>query len=105
MRPYGIPPGRTVSPGTIVGLVCERGGAPMEPPIGVAGAGVVRQAESERVPRRRAWEGIGFVLALALPACATTPPTGYDCAAPPTLSGVVRVKNPIPNRYIVVLKR
>jgi subtilisin family serine protease len=45
---------------------------------------------------------IGFVL--VLPACGTTP-TPYDCAAPPTLRGVVKVKNPIPNRYVVVLKR
>ncbi len=46
-----------------------------------------------------------LILVLALPACATTPPAPYDCAAPPALRGVVKVKNPIPNRYIVVLKR
>lgn len=34
-----------------------------------------------------------------------TPPTGgFDCARPPALSGVVPVQNPIPDRYIVVLK-
>ncbi len=47
---------------------------------------------------------LGTLIALSLPACATTP-VPYDCAAPPTLSGVVKVKNAIPNRYIVVLKR
>ena len=47
-----------------------------------------------------------FVVAVvALPACSTAAPVPYDCTAPPELSGVVRVKNPIPNRYIVVLKR
>lgn len=45
-----------------------------------------------------------LALVLALPACATTPPAPYDCAAPPTLRGVVKVKDPIPNRYIVVMK-
>ena len=55
--------------------------------------------------RGRAWEKLALLLVLALPACTTTPPPPYDCAAPPALRGVVRVKNPIPNRYIVVLKR
>jgi subtilisin family serine protease len=50
-------------------------------------------------------ERLAVILVVALPACATTPPAPYDCAAPPALSGVVKVKNPVPNRYIVVLKR
>ena len=50
-------------------------------------------------------ERLAVLFVFALPACSTTPPAPYDCAAPPTLSGVVRVDNPIPNRYIVVLKR
>lgn len=55
--------------------------------------------------RARAWERLAILLVFAFPACASTPPAPYDCAAPPALRGVVRVKNPIPNRYIVVLKR
>jgi len=47
---------------------------------------------------------LAAVLTLFLPACGATP-VPYDCAAPPALKGVVKVKNPIPNRYIVVLKR
>jgi hypothetical protein len=39
-----------------------------------------------------------LMLVLALPACATTPPAAYDCANPPTLRGVVKVKDPVPNR-------
>ncbi len=38
-------------------------------------------------------------------ACASTNPRPFDCAAPPaTLKGVVKVKNAIPGRYVVVLK-
>ena len=38
-------------------------------------------------------------------ACATTNPRPFDCAAPPAnLKGVVKVKDPIPGRYVVVLK-
>jgi len=38
-------------------------------------------------------------------ACATTNPRPFDCAAPPQeLRGVVKVKNPIAGRYVVVLK-
>jgi len=48
---------------------------------------------------------LAVLFVVALPACSTTPPAPYDCAAPPALTGVVRVKDPIPNRYIVVLKR
>ncbi len=44
------------------------------------------------------------LLTLALPACTTTPPAPYDCARPPALRGVVKVKDALPNRYIVVLK-
>lgn len=33
------------------------------------------------------------------------PGAPYDCANPPALTGLVRVKAPIPNRYIAVLKR
>jgi subtilisin family serine protease len=53
-------------------------------------------------PARRGGRLPAVLLALILPACAT--PAPYDCAAPPTLKGVVKVKDPIPNRYIVVLK-
>ena len=60
---------------------------------------------TEAIPARaKAWQRLAILLVLALPACATTPPAAYDCAAPPALRGVVKVKNPIPNRYIVVLK-
>jgi len=52
----------------------------------------------------RTCQRLAIGLVLALPACGTTP-TPYDCAAPPSLRGLVRVKDPIPNRYIVVLKR
>jgi len=54
--------------------------------------------------RARGWQRLAILLVFAFPACATTPPAAYDCAAPPALRGVVKVKNPIPNRYIVVLK-
>ena len=38
-------------------------------------------------------------------ACASNPPRPFDCTAPPAnLKGVVKVKNPIPGRYVVVLK-
>jgi subtilisin family serine protease len=38
-------------------------------------------------------------------ACASTNPRPFDCAAPPaSLRGVVKVKNAIPGRYVVVLK-
>lgn len=60
---------------------------------------------TEAIPApTRAWERLAMLLVFAFPACATTPPAAYDCAAPPALRGVVKVKNPIPNRYIVVLK-
>jgi subtilisin family serine protease len=52
----------------------------------------------------RAWRLLAIGLVLVLPACASTP-APFDCAAPPALRGVVKVKNPIPNRYVVVLKR
>jgi hypothetical protein len=56
-------------------------------------------------PSRAAQERLTLLLlVLALPACTTTPPAPYDCAAPPSLRGVVKVKDPIPNRYIVVMK-
>jgi len=50
----------------------------------------------------------GLVLAAAIltgGACATTNPRPFDCAnPPPNLTGLVEVKNPIPGRYVVVLK-
>jgi subtilisin family serine protease len=58
-----------------------------------------------------------LILVLVLPACGgglpfplptpTPPPVagGYDCDNPPALSGVVKVKNPLAGRYIVVLKK
>jgi subtilisin family serine protease len=66
--------------------------------------------ELDPVPARRAaaptgwWRLLAGSLALVLPACAWTP-APYDCAAPPALKGVVKVKDPIPNRYVVVFKR
>jgi subtilisin family serine protease len=50
------------------------------------------------------WRLLATSLAIVLPACAWTP-APYDCASPPALKGVVKVKDPIPNRYVVVLKR
>jgi len=50
------------------------------------------------------WKALVVPLVVALPACTSTGPAPFDCAAPPTLSGVVRVSDPVPNRYIVVLK-
>ena len=38
-------------------------------------------------------------------ACASAPLEPFDCTAPPALSGVIPVKEPIPGRYVVVLKR
>jgi subtilisin family serine protease len=38
------------------------------------------------------------------PAPPPNPNPGYDCAAPPTYSGVVKVAKAVPGRYIVVLK-
>jgi subtilisin family serine protease len=58
-----------------------------------------------RAAQKRAWKGLAITLVFAFPACTTTPPAPYDCAAPPALRGVVKVKDPIPGRYIVVLKR
>ena len=64
-----------------------------------------RVPPTEAIPARaRGWQRLAILLVFAFPACATTPPAAYDCAAPPALRGVVKVKNPIPNRYIVVLK-
>ena len=54
--------------------------------------------------RRGHW---GFVVigALLSASCASMSPKPFDCAAPPqNLKGLVKVKSPIPGRYIVVLK-
>jgi len=37
-------------------------------------------------------------------ACATTNPRPFDCAAPPDVEGLVKVRNAIPGRYVVVMK-
>jgi subtilisin family serine protease len=53
---------------------------------------------------KRAHAGLATLLAiLAGGACAGNP-RPFDCANPPALTGVVKVKNRIPGRYIVVLK-
>jgi len=50
----------------------------------------------------------GAALALAAVwlcgACATSNPRPFDCANPPDLEGLVKVKNAIPGRYVVVMK-
>jgi len=45
--------------------------------------------------------------AIAPELCTPAPPaTAYDCAAPPAaLKGIIKVKNPVPNSYIVVMKK
>ncbi len=51
------------------------------------------------------------LFALLIPGCAGSPPSGpgpgpapFDCALLPDLSGFVTVEDPVPDRYIVVLK-
>jgi subtilisin family serine protease len=54
--------------------------------------------------KRRDW---GLVMGLAglLSGCVSVAPQPFDCTAPPEgLAGLVEVENPIPDRYIVVLK-
>ena len=53
---------------------------------------------------RKATWGLVIILGLLNAACETTPPQPFDCAAQPTLTGLVEVENAIPNRYIVVMK-
>jgi subtilisin family serine protease len=54
--------------------------------------------------RRTDW-GLAIVAGLLSASCASVDPRPFDCTAPPQgLEGVVKVKNPIPNRYIVVMK-
>jgi subtilisin family serine protease len=55
---------------------------------------------------RNAHAGLVIIAAVLVgPSCATNPKP-FDCAAPPqNLKGVVKVKNALPGRYIVVLKR
>jgi subtilisin family serine protease len=53
---------------------------------------------------RRGYRGLVVIGALLSASCAANP-RPFDCAAPPqNLRGVVKVKDPIPGRYIVVLK-
>ena len=49
------------------------------------------------------WGSI-VILGILGAGCETTPPQPFDCAAQPTLVGLVEVENAIPNRYIVVMK-
>ena len=54
----------------------------------------------------RARSALVVVAAIQVGASCATSPKPFDCAAPPqSLRGLVRVKNPVPGRYIVVLKR
>ena len=54
----------------------------------------------------RACSALVVVAAILVGASCATSPKPFDCAAPPqNLKGLVRVKNPVPGRYIVVLKR
>lgn len=39
-----------------------------------------------------------------LPGCSSAPPIGYDCWSPPAATGLVRVRDAVAGRYIVVLK-
>jgi len=48
--------------------------------------------------------GLIVVLGCLSASCATVTPQPFDCSAEPVLEGLVKVKNPIPNRYIVVMK-
>jgi subtilisin family serine protease len=53
---------------------------------------------------RRNW-GLVVIGSLLSASCASMSPKPFDCAAPPQgLKGLVKVKNPIAGRYIVVLK-
>ena len=54
--------------------------------------------------RRTDW-GLAIAVGLLSASCASVKPQPFDCTAPPPgLEGLVKVKNPIPNRYIVVMK-
>lgn len=48
--------------------------------------------------------GLVIVLGCLSASCATVTPQPFDCTAAPVLEGLVKVKDPIPNRYIVVMK-
>jgi subtilisin family serine protease len=54
--------------------------------------------------RRHDW-GLAIVAVVLSASCTSVQPRPFDCAAPPELEGLVEVKNPIPDRYIVVMKR
>jgi subtilisin family serine protease len=54
--------------------------------------------------RRVDWR-LAIVAGLMSASCASVAPQPFDCSAPPDLEGLVTVKNPIPDRYIVVMKR
>lgn len=54
---------------------------------------------------RKAKAGLVVAAAILVGGSCAANPKPFDCAAPPSnLRGVVKVKNPIPGRYIVVLK-
>ncbi len=54
---------------------------------------------------RKAHTGLVTIAAIFIGGACATNPRPFDCAAPPqNLKGVVKVKNAIPGRYVVVLK-
>lgn len=54
--------------------------------------------------RKGCWRVVVLASVLGV-SCASVSPRPFDCAAPPQgLTGLVKVKDPIPGRYIVVLK-
>jgi subtilisin family serine protease len=54
--------------------------------------------------KRRDW-GLVMIIAGLLSGCASVAPQPFDCTAPPEgLQGLVEVEDPIPERYIVVMK-
>ena len=54
---------------------------------------------------KRADWGLAIAVGLLSASCASVKPQPFDCTAlPPGLEGLVKVKNPIPNRYIVGMK-
>jgi len=54
---------------------------------------------------RKAHSGLVIIAAILVGGSCATNPKPFDCAAPPqNLKGLVKVKNPIPGRYVVVLK-
>jgi subtilisin family serine protease len=61
--------------------------------------------DRRRGQMRRARWGLAIVGVVLGASCTSVQPKPFDCAAPPELEGLVEVKDPIPDRYIVVMKR